>query len=295
MSDDDPASIPDSLSEIRRGMHAAVEEAPRQAREVARHEIRRWWVWAILGVFLVALVVGSAAGIGVLQLYGRQASTDAAVDELRRQAETSKTSGDAANGELLRRGQAPVPIPQPGTGDDSQVLVASAAARVLASMPTTRPSAEQLGQAVAAYITRNPVGPTPQQISTGIAAYLATSPPPSGQAGPTGPSGQPGTPGGPGQPGQAGQPGEPGPEGAAGQPGPPGPAGPPGETPTAQQIQDAFAAYLKDNPAALCPQGGVFTQLRVLTADGGTADTWQCVLTTSPPSPPSTSSAPPGN
>ncbi|WP_158883984.1 hypothetical protein [Amycolatopsis anabasis] len=273
---DDHTRVPESLAEIRRGMHAAVEQAPRQAAEAARHEMRRWWVWAVLASCLVALFVGAAAGLGVLNLYGRQATTDAAVDALRHQAETSKASGEVANAELARRGQAPVPIPQPGTGDDTEVLVSSATARVLATLPSTRPGPAELGRAVADFLAQNPVTPgmpTPQQINTALAAYLATSPPPPG---PPGTAGLPGPPGPSGTPGSEGTPGEPG------APGPPGPAGPP---PSPEEIQGAFLAYVHNNPDALCPRGGTYSQLRVVTVEGGTSDTWQCVVGTTPPLP----------
>ncbi|HEY1178872.1 MAG TPA: hypothetical protein VGF17_22185, partial [Phytomonospora sp.] len=48
--------------------------------------------------------------------------------------------------------------------------------------------------------------------------------------------------------------------------------------PTQQEIQAAFASYIRDNPDALCPRGGNFAQLRVQLAGGGTADTWTCVV-----------------
>jgi hypothetical protein len=279
----------DAIADLRDGIHAAVNEAPRQAREAARHEFRRSWVWIVLGCFLVSLMVGAASGLGVLNLYGRQASTEAAVTALRTQADSAKSAGDAANSELQARGQNPVPIPQPGTGSDTEVLVAAATARVLANLPAGRlPTPPEVGRAVAEYLAANPVTPpaaTPQQIAGGIAAYLAANPIPAGPPGATGPSGEPG------DPGDAGQPGEPGPA---------GPTGPQGPPPTTEQIEAAFVAYLDSHPDALCPRGGQFTQLRLQLADGGAADTWLCVVATTPPptsppveTPPATSDTPP--
>lgn len=283
MTSDDTTPAPteetrqsNSIEDIRQGMHAAVQDAPRQAREAARHEIRRSWVWIITGCFLVSLLTATASGIGVLNLYGRAATTEAAVTALRERAEESKKSGDAANAELEKRGQQPVPIPQPGTGVDNDVLVAAATARVLALLPAnSRVTTADIGRAVAEYMAANPVIPpaaTTTQIATGLAAYFVTNPIPPG------PPGETGTPGTPGEPGQPGTPGATGAE------------GPQGPSPTAEQIQSALIAYISDNPDALCPRGGRFTELRIRLAEGGTADTWQCVVTTSPAStpPPST-------
>ncbi|UUV34372.1 hypothetical protein NQK81_13255 [Amycolatopsis roodepoortensis] len=232
------------------------------ADESARREVwRHTWPKIAVAVAVLSLVVSGVSVWGLSGLYDTQASTDAAVSVLRTQATEAKAAGDRANAELAARGQPPVPIPQPGQAPDTDVIVAGAAARVLASLPDVRPTAAELGAAVAQFFAANPIsapGPTPLQISTALAGYLATSPPP------------PGPPGEPGQPGQPGKPGEPGPRG---EPGPP---------PTAEQIRAEFAAYLRDNPNALCPKGGVFAQLSITTDDGGTADVYTCVVETYP-------------
>jgi len=207
----------------------------------------------------------------VYSLWGRQSATEVAVSALRQQAEQFKQQGDQANAQLAQRGQSPVPIPNPGSTDDINVIVAAATAKVLASLPDLHPTAAQLGQAVAQYMAANPVSPlspSPSQIAASLAGYFATNPPPPGPTGPTGPSGARGAPG---------VTGEPGPTGPAG---PEGPAGPPGPAPTESEIQQAFTDYIRDNPNALCPQGGAFAQIRVLLADGGSADTWTCVVAT---------------
>src|SRR5439155_24938506 len=107
----------------------------------------------------VALIVAVLASVVVFNLYGRQDATDAAVTALRQQAEESKSQGEAANQQLENRGQPTVPIPNPGTTDDMNVIVASATAKVLASLPDLRPNATQLGQAVAQYMAANPIAP----------------------------------------------------------------------------------------------------------------------------------------
>jgi hypothetical protein len=269
MPDEPTQRIQNAMVDLSDAVHEATEQAP----EAARREVARRWPRLVIANAIVTMLIvisGVAAG---MYFIGRQTATDAAVSALRQQAESSKTTGEQANRTLEQRGQAPVPIPEPGRAADTEVITASATARVLASLPDARPTSAQLGQAVAQYLAANPVrpgSPTPQQLGASLAGYFATNPPPSGE---------PGQPGVDGQPGQDGQPGA---NGAPGEQGPQGPQGPP---PTAEQIQAAVADYLRDHPEALCPNGGVFSQLRVVLADGGTADVWSCVV--------STTSAPP--
>lgn len=253
MSDDD---VNDELEQLREQVHDETAVAVAQA---TNRSLRRWVPWVVAGAVLVSLLVSSAVAVAVVGLYGRQADTAAAVTEVRRLAEQGYTLGETANAELSRRGQQTVPIPEPGTRDDGEVLVAAATARVLASLPDNRPTAAEIGAAVAQYVAANQsrFGPSPQQISAAVAAHLEENPPPSGP---------------PGEPGQDGEPGAKGEKGDKGDP------------PTQQEIQAAFDAYIRDNPNALCPRGGSFAQLRVQLADGGTADTWTCVVQVLPPS-----------
>lgn len=261
--DDRADQFDEGLALIREEEAQAAEAAVR--REFWQHYWPRRVVPAMAGI---ALAVAVFVGWGVSGLYDRQGATDVAVSVLRTQAQDAKTAGDKANAELAARGQAPVPIPQPGQAPDTDVLVSAATARVLASLPSQKPSAADLGGAVARYLAANPitpVGPTPAQIAATLAGYLATNPPPSGPTGPTGESGAPGAPG---------------------QGGVQGPKGDKGDPPSTEEIQAAVAQYIHDNPDALCPRGGSFAQLRVQTADGGSADTYACVLATYPPSSP---------
>jgi hypothetical protein len=244
-------------------------------REEARHEFwHYYWPRRILPVMvLVIVLLVGAVSWTTYSLWGRQNVTEAAVSALRMQAEQSKVSGDQSNRQLEQRGQAPVPIPQPGTTDDINVIVAAATAKVLTSLPDLHPTAAQLGQAVAQFMAANPItpaSPTPSQISAALAGYFATSPPPSGPPGPTGPSGAAGA---------SGVQGQPGPTGPAG---PAGPQGAQGPAPTEAQIQQAFTDYINSHPDALCPQGGSFAQIRVQLANGGSADTYTCVVQTYP-------------
>lgn len=239
--------------------------------EERRYFWRYYWPRRVVPLLAVLCTVFSlVTGIVVANLSDRQSATEAGLTALRLQAEQAKPSGDKANQELADRGQPQVPIPTPGTAPDTDVIVSAAAARVLASLPVYVTKAD-LGRGIAEYLAANPVasaGPTPSQLAATIAGYLATNPPPSGPPGATGPTGEPGQ------------------SGAVGQQGPKGDKGDP---PTAQEIQAAFVQYIQDNPDVLCPRGGSIAQLRVQLADGGSADTWTCVVATYPA--PTTTSA----
>jgi hypothetical protein len=252
-----------AVETARAGVRALAERAPEEARRAAQDEVRRWWPRIIISVAVVVALIVIGGGYAIVDLYVRSGATSAALSTLQ-QAQQAKTSGDKANSELAQRGQPQVPIPTPGTAPDTDVIVASAAARVLASLPDRTPSAAALGQAVARYVAANPVAPaqpTPGQISSAVAGYFAANPPPSGPPGPSG---------GPGQNGANGADGQPGANGA------------PGRPPTAEEIEAAVGAYFRDHPEALCPNGGSIAQLRVQLADGGSADTWTCVVATYP-------------
>ncbi|MEU0469927.1 hypothetical protein ABZ215_38520 [Amycolatopsis sp. NPDC006131] len=261
----------EALGQVRDAVQEAVVQAE-QAPEVARREVIRWWPRIVAAMALVAVLVAVPTALVVANLNSRIGANEAAVTALRQQAEQAKPAGDQANRELTQRGQPPVPIPEPGTAPDTDVIVAAATARVLASLPNPRPTAAELGQAVAKYLAANPIQPgqpSPTQLAAAIAGYLATSPPPSGPAGPTGPSGRPGVDGKDGKDGR---------DGVDGQPGPP---------PTQEEIKAAFDAYLRDNPNAVCPLGGSLAQVTVLLANGGSADVWSCVVATyGPPTTP---------
>lgn len=254
--------LDEGLALVREG---AAETAAAEARSVV---MTRYWPRLVVAMAAVSLAVSLFVVWAVSGLSDQQAATDAAVSVLGTQAREAKASGDKANEQLAARGQATVPIPQPGQAADTEVIVSSATARVLASLPNLHPTAGELGQAVARYVSSNPIqapGPTPLQISTALAGYLATNPPP------TGPKGEAG---------QTGERGEEGPKGEKGD------RGEDGHTPTTEEIQQAFADYLRDHPDALCPKGGVFAQLTVRTEDGGTADVYSCVVATYPSTPP---------
>jgi hypothetical protein len=253
----------DPIELLREAVHeetaAAVEHT---AQATARRSAGRWVPWMVAGSVLVSLLVSSSVAVAVYQLYGRQDQVAASVLEARRLAEIAADEGRAANEELARRGQPQVPIPDPKDGDVG-TLVAAATAQVLATLPE-RPTAEQMAAAISQYVAARPgaFGPSPQQIGDAVASHLAANPPPPGE------TGRPGVDGVDGRPGADGEPGRDGVD---------------GRTPTTEEIRAALADYLRDNPDVLCPRGGQFAQLRVQLSDGGTADTWQCVVAVQPP------------
>lgn len=235
---------------------------------------------AVIAAVAVSMIMGAVA-IGV-SVYAFSSATRASVaqeaaakdqEASRKLAEQAYTAAQEANRTLQERGQAPVPIPVPD-GDPTDTIVAAATARVLAQLPDTRPTAAQLGQAVAGYFIANPItpaGPTPGQISQSLAGYLATNPPPSGP------------------PGEDGKPGADGKNGVDGKDGAP---------PTDAQIQQAFVSYMQANPEFLPRQlcrnyGQNFNQAKDLTSSDGTRYTlYGCITEVQPPAQSTTSSIP---
>lgn len=252
---------------------AAQETATRAVDERAR----RYWlprialssaVSALLAVVVALVVLGPA----ISDLRADAGLRDQSIDELRDLVESSARAGQDANTELASRGLPTVPIANPGTAPDAEVIVDAATAQVLASLPegqAVAPSADDLAEAVAGFFADNPpaspLGPTPAQVSTAVAAFLTDNPTPTGADGADGADGVNGR------------------DGADGAPGDPGPPGPP---PTAAEIQAALAAFLADNPNVLCPSGGTYVFVEgAVTLDGPT-DFWACVVAPTIPDPP---------
>ncbi|WP_116206216.1 hypothetical protein [Amycolatopsis circi] len=264
----------DALGQVREGVHELAEAAPTEARRVVRVELKRWWPKLIISVAVVVLLIVVGGGYAIVDLYFKSAATSATLSSLQ-QAQAAKAAGEKANSELQARGQPTVPIPDPGSAPDPTVIAQAATAQVLASLSGRYVPFTDLGPAIARYFAANPVtpaGPSPQQLFDSISAYYQANPP---------------TPAKDGKPGA---------DGANGQDGANGKDGKDGHTPTAEEIQAIFADYLRQHPEALCPNGGQFAQIRVQLADGGAADTWQCVVATypAPSKTPSTTPTSPG-
>lgn len=244
-------------------------------RKPGRREVTKI---AIAAAIVISVIMGAVA-IGVSTLAISEAARTSAdqraaakdAEANKKLAESAYTSAQEANKALQSRGQNPVPVPPPTDEDPTDTIVAAATARVLAQLPDQRPTAGQLAQAVAEYFIINPVGPTPGQLSSSLAKYFAENPPPSG---PAGPSGQRGTPGQDGQPGKDGVDGRNGVD---------------GRTPTAEDIQREFVAYVQANPEFLPQQvcrnyGQNFNEAKDLVAADGTRYTlYGCITNVVPP------------
>jgi hypothetical protein len=256
------------LAEARTAVHEVINDDTERITAVAAIESRRWFSRSVLAAGLVAVIVTACFSVAALIIAGRADNRvdqqDVKFETLREIAEQAKLQGEQANAALERRGQEPVPIPQPGDADDSDVLVAAAAAQVLEMLPDTSVTEAEVAAAIVKVAAGNRAlfAPSPQQIAAEVAGYFVLNPPPAGL---TGPSGSPGRDGADGRDGEDAPP------------------------PTAEELQAAVDAHIRDNPNALCPEGGQRAQLTLRLADGGTADTWACVVQVQPsPTTPST-------
>lgn len=223
--------------------------------EMKRRPDRREVIRIVVLVVIVANLFMGGVSIWVATAANSNSAASAASAQAAAQtAEDNKKLSQAAydqaqeaNRALAQRGQPQVPVPPVSSEDPTETIVAAATARVLASLPDLRPTAAELGQAVAGYLALNPItpsGPSIGQISQALAGYFAVNPPPPGPAGADGAAGKDGV---------NGQDGKPGADGTKGDKGDPGE---PGATPTAEQIQ-----------AAVCPAGS-FQQVQVLSTNG---------------------------
>lgn len=271
MSDEDPRTRGQhAIDNLGDALHEVAETAPETAKAAARREIRAWWPKIVGANAAVTLVIVALLSWLAFQVLGQGVQ----IDNLQAAAEQAKPVGDAANRELEERGQEPVSIPEPGEGQDLDVIVAAATASVLASIPDPSPTAAELGEAIARHMATNPPpGPSAAQLSATLAGYLATNPIP------------PGVPGADCDP--TVRPECRGPEGEQGDQGEPGRDGVDGRTPTEAEIQMAFVAFIDANPdflpAALCQGRGSFGEAEVRAADGGTVTGYLCITSSTPP------------
>lgn len=247
--------------------HAAAERvADAVERKPDWPQVRRFVLVAVVSISLlmagVSITVSLLAARSVSAAAADAAAANRAVGENRELANKAYEAAREANEKLAQRGQAQVPVPPPD--NTTETLVAAATASVLASLPPApAPTREALAEAVANYMSANPVtplGPTLGQVSEALAGYLAVNPPPSGE------KGEPGEPGAPGVKGDKGDP------------------------PTAAEIQSAFVAYVNANPALLRDnlclgegQGQYRLATDLIAADGSRISGWLCVTSSTPP------------
>lgn len=111
----------------------------------------------------------------------RAVQLQASAADIRRLAQGAHDLGAQANAELARRGLATVPLPEPGSAPDSQVLAAAATAQVaakIASESIVVPTPAQIRAEIAAQLAKlppPPLGPAPQQLDDAVQAYLAAN------------------------------------------------------------------------------------------------------------------------
>ena len=253
-----PIRRPEIVAPLNAGTAAVAAVGESMQRKPDRAE-----VWKITGV---AAVTAAAVAVLIsvpLALAGakeqasqemRQEARNQALEQAQHasadRADAAFQAAEEANAELARRGQPQVPVPRPSEdrGDQEGTLVAAAVAGTLAALPeqVRAPSAEDLGQAVAAYLVANPApGPTAAQVADAVTAFVRANPPATGASG---------APGVPGQPG------------ATGATGAQGPKGDPGLT--ADEVRGAALEALAQNPGVLCTTtGGSWQRLEYVVVD----------------------------
>lgn len=259
------------------GQAAAQAVNDNVARKADRNFV--WKVAVAVGLVFAAVAIGIAvpASLQVTRATARQETINIAQEktdqENRAKAEAAYQAAMAANAELQRRGQEPVPVPPPGTtASGVDTTTPAVVAQVLASLPNVgrAPTDSELGEALAKYMALHPSpGPSAAAVASGVADYLAANPPPAGP---------------PGSPGEVGSPGE------KGDPGDKGDKGDKGDTPTADEIMVAFTGAVTANPDLLCAGQGTFRLVRgVVTVPNSDnplitqrMDIWTCVPTEPP-------------
>lgn len=288
----------DQLGAVKQVMNNVPRQAVREGREAADERVRRyWWPRIVLAAALAAIIAATATAYVTISVLGhrfgqaveqqsvRDAAQDAAQEELRSRATAAQQLGDQANKELTDQGLAPVDVPRLGQASDYDVLATSIVPIILAELAKSRdepppppgvpppaatvlaPTPQQVANALAEFLAVNPIIVNPADIAEQVAAYLAANPPPKGDPGDTGPRGADGANGADGAQGEQGAQGDPGPQ------------------PTADQIMDAFRVAVAANPSLLCPDGGTYGFVTLLTANDGTVQAFGCFgdLVANPP------------
>lgn len=223
-------------------LHAEGVAAATSLGESLRHKANRGDVWRVAAV-VACITAAMSIGVSLVgssqmaDLRAERASERLKADEERESTRKAINALEEANRDLQARGQQPVSPPVDMQPDDT--LVAATTARVLASLPPApMPTAQQIGDAVAAHMIAHPVVISPSAVMTQVSAYLTANPPPPGEKG------------------------EPGVNGEKGDQGEPGADGQPGHTPTPEEIMAVFNQAAAQNPDILCAGKGKFTEVR---------------------------------
>lgn len=196
------AMTPDQHSDIDRtvalgeeaaeGMHRAYESKPSRRDTIKIASAIAFVAMAIGIIAAIFIAIGAARSAAEFEVE-RQATLET-VQQNRELAQDALERVKAANEILEGRGQEPVEEVEPNPDDVSEALANAATAQVLAELPDLAPDADEVGQAVAQYITQNPQGPSSQTLARLIADYFQENPPPAGEQGGQGPTGVPGRP-----------------------------------------------------------------------------------------------------
>ena len=142
----------------------------------------------------VAILVGYNAGQEAAEAQQQVFQAEQDRKQYREAIDGSLRELRESNAELRRRGQQPVPEPDPQDITPQDATATAAAAKVLATLPDFSPSDQELGQAIARYIMTNPQGPSREMLAELVAAYLNDNPPQRGSEGPQGEIGEQGPP-----------------------------------------------------------------------------------------------------
>lgn len=226
-------------------VHAEGVAAANSLGQRLRHKADRGDVWRVAVVVAcifaaLSITVSLVGSSQMADLRAERASERLKADEEQQSTRKAIAALEEANRDLQARGQQPVSPPVDMQPDDT--LVAATTARVLASLPPApMPTAEQIGNAVAAHMITHPVTVSPSAVAAQVSAYLAANPPP---------------------PGPKGEPGAEGEKGEKGDQGEPGADGQPGHTPTPEEIMAVFNQAAAQNPDILCAGKGKFTEVR---------------------------------
>jgi hypothetical protein len=176
------------LDQLRDSITRTARIAPDLARQEVRREGRAYFRGAVVASVITSLLVGLPLAL-LANRFAQHAYADqvraaqfqSEVQNVQRLAQSAHDFGVQANAELTRRGLTPVLIPTPGRAPDSQVLAAASLAQVAASIASQSPAvptAAQIQTEVALALAKlppPPVGPTAQQLTQAVQAYIAAN------------------------------------------------------------------------------------------------------------------------
>jgi hypothetical protein len=176
------------LDQLRDSITRTARIAPHLAQQEVHREGRAYFRGAVVASVITSLLVGLPLVLLANQLAQhanaervRAAQFQSEVQNAQQLAQRAHDLGVQANAELTRRGLTPVLIPAPGNAPDSQVLAAASLAQVAASIAGESPAvptAAHIQAEVALALAKlppPPVGPTAQQLTEAVQAYLAAN------------------------------------------------------------------------------------------------------------------------